>query len=93
MPVSAVGGEGGNKPPINVDKKFQKDTKAVREGGVGGGVGGEQPEADRRSGKGLLKVTDWFFSRPVFILEVLEDTVTLRPSVEQMLSHTRTKKI
>lgn len=93
MPVSVVGGaEVTSKPQlINTDKMFQKDTKALK-----GGEHEERPEPDRRTGKGPLKLqtgtsSDLYLSGRSW--RITADTVTLRTSAEQMLSHTRTKRI
>lgn len=78
-----------SKPrPINMDEMFQKDTKALK--------GGGRPEADRRTGKGPLKLqtgtsTNLYLSGR--FQGMMADTVTLSTSAEQMLSHTRTKRI
>lgn len=70
MPLSVVGGaEVTSKPPLfNMDKMFQKDTKALK-----GGEHEGRPEADRRTREGSAKVADWHVFKPVFIQEVLED--------------------
>lgn len=93
VPLSVVGGaEVTSRPPlINMGEMFQKDTKALK-----GGEREERPEADRRTGTGLLKLqtgmsSNLYLSRRFWRIKA--DTVTLRTSVEQMLSHTRTKRI
>lgn len=93
VPLSVVGGaEVTSKPqPINMDEMFQKDTKAVR-----GGECGARPEADRRTGKAPLKLQTGTSSNLYLsgrFWRITADTVTLRTSVEQMFSHTRTKRI
>lgn len=57
---------------------FQKDTKALKRG-----EREERPEADRRTGKGLLKLqTDLQMSQNLYLsrrfLRITADTVTLR---------------
>lgn len=93
VPLSVVGGAEvtSKPPPINMDKMFQKDTKALK-----GGAHEERPKADRRTGKGPLKLqtgtsSNLYLSRRS--CRIKADTVTLRTSVEQMLSYTRTKRI
>lgn len=92
-PLSVVGGVAvtGRPPQINVDEMFQKDTKALN-----GEEHEERPEADRRTGKGPLKLwtgssSDLYLSRR--FERIKADTVTLRTGTQQMLSHTRTKRI
>lgn len=70
MPLNVVGGAEVTSRPllINVDKMFQKDTKAVKRG-----EHEERLEANRRTGKGSTKVADWHVFKPVFIREVLGD--------------------
>lgn len=93
VPLSVVGGaEVTSRPPlINMDEMFQKDTKALKRG-----EHEERPETNRQTGKGPLKLqtgmsSNLYLSRR--FERIKADTVTLRTSVEQMLSHTRTKRI
>lgn len=93
VPLSAVGGVEVTSRPLllNVDKMFQKDTKAHKRG-----EHEERPEADRRTGKGPLKLqtgtsSNLYLSRRFYRIKA--DTVTLRTSVKQMLSPTRTKRV
>lgn len=53
MPLSAVGGAEVTSRPhlINMDKMFQKDTKALNRG-----EREERPDTDRRTDKRLLKL-------------------------------------
>lgn len=53
MCLSVVGGAEVTSRPhlINMDEMFQKDTKALKVG-----EREDRPEADRRTGKGLLKL-------------------------------------
>lgn len=68
--LRVVGGtEVTRRPPlINVNEKFQKDTKSSKKQGGGG----ERKEARGRQtdGKGSTIVAEWHVFKPIFIQEV-----------------------
>lgn len=96
VPLSVGGrskGKTSRPPPINMDDMFQKEKKSS--GGLGGGVRRDQRQTDGR-GRVQLKLqtgmsSNLYLSRR--FERIKADTVTLRTSVGQMCSHTRTKRI
>lgn len=89
VPLTVVGGaEVTIRPPlINMGNIFQKDSKSSEK---------RLRQTDRRTGKGPLKLqigmsSNLYLTRR--FKRIKADTVTLRTSIEQMLSHTRTKRI
>ncbi|MED6279704.1 hypothetical protein CHARACLAT_003442 [Characodon lateralis] len=87
--LGVVGGaEVTRRPPlINIDKMFRKGTKRTMKRGEHK----ERPEADRRMGKGLLKLQGGTSSSLYLSTRYKggkADTVTLSTAVEQMPSRT-----